>query len=91
MEELFASVRQAETVAPATVEASDKLLDHDEGTSDGEEEGVVVHTFVGDVNPLTTILLLTNEAWKIATANDHDMKLCMTAMQYNKPLDTNKL
>ena len=41
---------------------------------------------MGDANPLTTIPLPSAEAWKAATANDHDLKLVMAAIQSNQPL-----
>ena len=31
------------------------------------------HAFIGDVNPLTTIALPSDEDWRVASTNDHDI------------------
>ena len=69
----MAASRQAEATEAAHVYNSAGAL----GPSTPE---VVTTAFAGAVNPLTTIALPTNEAWREATANDDDMHLIGNAL-----------
>ena len=69
----MAAIRQAEATEAAHVYNSAGAL----GPTLPE---VVTTAFAGAVNPLTTIALPTNEAWREATANDDDMRLIVNAL-----------
>lgn len=81
---VFAAVRHVEMVDMVTIVTTVNLVSqYQHELSGNEEEGdpPVDDAFIGGINPLTTISLSLEEAWRNATANDHDLHLAMEVVR----------